>query len=157
MGCYGGGTFDVDLRPGPLELDGAAVRLDFSKTFRGDLESKGAGVMLSYGDPRSGSAGYVAIETVSGRLGDRQGGFALQQFGTMHAGAQTLYYEIVPGSGQAGLENITGTLRLAIDADGPTDTSSSTSFDVRPAKTTLSRSSSNSAGRVTRAVLPGGR
>jgi hypothetical protein len=101
-----------------LELDGAAVRLDFSKTFRGDLESKGAGVMLSYGDPRSGSAGYVAIETVSGRLGDRQGGFALQQFGTMHAGAQTLYYEIVPGSGQAGLENITGTLRLAIHADG---------------------------------------
>jgi hypothetical protein len=112
------GTFDVDLKPGSPELDGAVSRLDFSKTFHGDLQGVGAGVMLSSGDPKSGSAGYVAIETLSGRLGDRQGSFALQQLGMMRAGSQTLHYEIVPGSGQDGLEGITGSFRLTIEDDG---------------------------------------
>lgn len=112
------GTFDVDLTPRSPELDGAVNRFDFTKVFHGDLEGSGAGVMLSCGDPRDGSAGYVAIETVSGRLSNRRGSFALQQFGTMRAGSQTLHYEIVPGSGQDGLERITGTLRLTIQADG---------------------------------------
>ena len=118
MSATARGTFDIDLKPGPPELDGAVNRFDFSKAFHGDLEGVGAGVMLSSGDPQSGSAGYVAIETVSGRLGDRHGSFALQQFGTMRAGSQTLQYEIVPGSGQDGLEGITGSLRLTIEDDG---------------------------------------
>jgi hypothetical protein len=112
------GTFDVDLKPGSPELDGAVNRFDFSKTFHGDLQGVGAGVMLSSGDPQSGSAGYVAIETLSARLGDRQGSFALQQLGMMCAGSQTLHYEIVPGSGQDGLEGISGTFRLTIEDDG---------------------------------------
>ena len=74
--------------------------------------------MLSSGDPQSGSAGYVAIETLSGRLGDRQGSFALQQFGMMRVGSQTLRNEIVPGSGQDGLKGITGSFRLTIEDDG---------------------------------------
>jgi hypothetical protein len=74
--------------------------------------------MLSAGDPQRGTAGYVAIETVSGRIGDRHGSFALQQFGTMRAGSQTLHYEIVPGSGQAGFESLAGSLRLTIEDDG---------------------------------------
>jgi hypothetical protein len=74
--------------------------------------------MLSCGDPQSGSAGYVAIETVRGRLLDREGGFALQQMGRMQAGSQTLHYEVVPGSGDGELQQITGTLRLTVDEDG---------------------------------------
>lgn len=112
------GTVEVQIRPGAPELDGAVGRFDLSKTFTGDLEGTGAGVMLSAGDPRAGTAGYVAIETVRGRLDGREGGFALQQFGTMHAGAQELRYEVVPGSGTGGLAGITGTLRLAVDDDG---------------------------------------
>ncbi len=103
MSATARGTFDLDLKPGPPELDGAVNRFDFSKIFHGDLEGVGAGVMLSCGDPPSGTGGYVAIETVSGRLSDRQGSFALQQFGMMRAGSQTLEYEIIPGSGQGGL------------------------------------------------------
>jgi hypothetical protein len=118
MSTLARGTFDVDLKPGPPELDGAVARFDFSKAFHGELEGVGAGVMLSSGDVQSGSAGYVAIEKVSGRLGDRHGSFALQQFGTMRAGSQTLHYEIVPGSGHDGLEGITGSLRLTIEDDG---------------------------------------
>jgi hypothetical protein len=74
--------------------------------------------MLSAGDPRAGAAGYVAIETVSGRLGDREGGFALQQFGSMSGGARTLHHEVVPGSGTGRLTGVTGTLALDVGEDG---------------------------------------
>ncbi len=47
--------------------------VEFSKTFHDDLEATGTGVMLSCGNPQAGAAGYVAIEAVRGRLGDRRG------------------------------------------------------------------------------------
>jgi Protein of unknown function (DUF3224) len=112
------GTFDVTMQPGVAELDGAVGRFDLAKTFHGDLRGSGTGIMLSAGDPQAGSAGYVAIESVRGRLGEREGGFALQQFGSMHAGSRTLHYEVVPGSGSGRLTGITGTLRLDVDEDG---------------------------------------
>src|SRR5689334_2521677 len=112
------GTFDVDIQPGTAELDGAVGRFELSKTFHGDIQATGTGVMLSAGDPGVGAAGYVAIETVRGRLGEREGSFALQQFGSMHDGSQTLYYEVVPGSGSGQLTGLTGRLHLHIDGDG---------------------------------------
>jgi len=112
------GTFAVTMQPGPAELDGAINRFELSKTFHGDLQGTGAGVMLSAGDPQAGAAGYVAIETVDGNLGGRQGSFALQQFGSLHGGSHTLHYEVVPGSGSGQLEGLTGTLHLNIDEDG---------------------------------------
>jgi len=36
----------------------------------------------------------------------------------MHGGAQTLHYEIVPGSGSGQLDGITGTLHLTVEDDG---------------------------------------
>jgi Protein of unknown function (DUF3224) len=112
------GTFDISLAPGPAELDGTVSRYEFTKTFKGDLEGTSTGIMLSAGDPGRGSAGYVAVETVRGKLGDREGGFVFQQFGTLLGASQTLHYEIVPGSGERGLSGITGGLRLTIDDDG---------------------------------------
>lgn len=112
------GTFDVTMQPGPVELDGAISRFELSKSFHGDLQGTGAGLMLSAGDPQAGAAGYVAMETVDGTLGGRQGGFALQQFGTLDGGSQTLHYEVVPGSGSGQLDGLTGILHLNIDGDG---------------------------------------
>jgi len=112
------GIFDVTMQPGPAELDGAISRFELSKTFHGDLQGTGAGVMLSGGDLQAGAAGYVAIETVDGSLGGRQGSFALQQFGSLHGGSQTLHYEVVPGSGSGQLDGLTGVLHLNIDEDG---------------------------------------
>lgn len=112
------GNFDVSIRPGPAELDGAVSRFELSKTFHGDLNGVGTGIMLSGGDPQAGTAGYVAIETVQGHLEDRQGSFALQQFGLMRSGLQTLHYEVVPGSGDGELAGITGTLLLEVDEGG---------------------------------------
>jgi hypothetical protein len=112
------GTFEIAMSPGTAEAGGSIARLDFTKTWRGDLEGTGSGVLLSCGDPQAGEAGYVAIEAVDGRLGDRDGGFAFQQLGSMHAGSQTLHYEVAPGSGRGALEGITGTLQLTVDDDG---------------------------------------
>lgn len=112
------GTFEIQMTPGPPELDGAVSRFNLSKVFLGDLRGTGAGVMLSCGDPASGAAGYVAIETVLGSMGGRQGGFALQQFGTMQDGSQALHYEVVPGSGTDELKGIAGTFRLTVEDDG---------------------------------------
>lgn len=105
------------MSPAPAELDGAVQRAEFTKTFHGDVAGSASGLMLSAGDPESGTAGYVAIEIVRGTLAERSGTFALQQFGTMLAGEQTQYYEIVPGSGTGELAGITGILRLTIDPD----------------------------------------
>ena len=118
MASTASGTFDVSMRPGPAELDGAVSRFELSKTFHGDLRGTGTGVMLSGGDPQAGAAGYVAIETVQGHLQDRRGSFALQQFGLMRSGSQPLHSEVVPGSGSGELVGITGTFRLDIDGDG---------------------------------------
>jgi hypothetical protein len=112
------GTFEIEMTPGPPEIGGAVGRFEFTKNFHGDLEAAGAGVMLSSGNPQAGAAGYVAIETVDGHLGGRRGTFALQQFGTMQNGGQTLHYEVVPGSGHGELEGISGSLELTIDKDG---------------------------------------
>ena len=112
------GTFDVELMAADPELDTAVARHALRKTYHGDLEGTGAGIMLSAGDPMSGAAGYVAIETVEGALGGRRGGFAMVQLGLMNAGEQSLKYEIVPGSGSGDLAGITGSVELTIDADG---------------------------------------
>lgn len=112
------GTFDIQMTPSSPELAGFVDRFDFTKTSFGHLEAVGAGVMLSSGDPQKGAAGYAAIETVSGRLADQTGECALQQFGTMQGGSQTLHYEVVPGSGRGALGGFAGTSHLTIDEDG---------------------------------------
>jgi hypothetical protein len=112
------GTFDVEITPGPAELGGAVGRFELAKSFHGDLEGTGSGVMLTAGDPQAGSAGYVAIETVHGRLDGQEGSFVLQQFGTMSGGSQMLHYEVVPSSGAGQLAGISGRLLLTIDEDG---------------------------------------
>lgn len=112
------GTFDVELVPAPAELDGAVSRFELRKSFHGTFEGSGTGVMLSCGDPTSGSAGYVAVEVVRGDLHGRTGGFALMQLGMMRSGSQSLHYQVVPGSGDGQLAGITGSLQLSIESDG---------------------------------------
>lgn len=107
------GTFEVSLEA--VEHDQAGIRrMVITKTWQGALVGQGAGTMLAAGDPATGKAGYVAVETVDGVLDGVRGTFAFQQFGTMTAPDQQLRYEIVPGSGTSGLAGITGALDLEI-------------------------------------------
>lgn len=111
------GSFDVQLSPGENVLPGTG-RLDFTKTWAGDIEGEGQGVMLTGGNPEAGAAGYVAIERFDGSVEGRAGTFALQQIGAMIDGAQDLRYNVVPGSGTDALTGITGVVHLTITEDG---------------------------------------
>jgi hypothetical protein len=114
------GTFDVKLGPLPTyNTDATAMvaRLSIDKTFHGGLEATSIGEMLSAGTTVKGSAGYVAIERVSGQLDGREGMFVLQHSGTMTRGAAQLALSVVPDSGTGELVGLTGTMRIII-ADG---------------------------------------
>lgn len=112
------GEFDVQLTPGNSEAEGAIYRFTLTKTWRGDLTGSGRGVMMSGGDPATGNAGYVAIESFEGTLAGRRGGFLLQQFGDLDEGSETLYYQVVSGSGTGELVGLRGRMDLDIDDEG---------------------------------------
>jgi hypothetical protein len=110
------GTFEVKITPLAAynSDDATAGRLSIDKQFHGDLQGTSKGEMLSAGTSVKGSAGYVAIERVTGALGGRSGTFALQHSGTMTRGAPQLVITVVPDSGTADLTGIAGTMAIDI-------------------------------------------
>lgn len=105
------GRFDIDIAPAGALLPGTG-RFDFTKTWTGEINGTSAGVMLSGGDPSTGTAGYVAIELFEGVIDGRTGTILFQQFGSMVDGAEVLRYEVIPGSGTGELATVTGELVL---------------------------------------------
>ena len=94
------GPFDVKLTPQGTATDPTAVgRMSLDKTFHGDLEATSVGEMLAVRTAVAGSAGYVAIERVTGTLAGRTGTFALQHWGMMDKGAPDLKISVIPDSG----------------------------------------------------------
>jgi hypothetical protein len=111
------GTFDVKLTPQASEdkTDDATLgRMTIEKQIHGDLEAASKGQMLTAGTPAKGSAGYVAIERVSGTLHGRTGTFILQHSGTMTRGALQLGITVVPDSGTGQLTGLTGKMDIQI-------------------------------------------
>ena len=116
------GPFDVKLNPQPLAVEddgeGAARgRMSLDKRFHGDLDATSKGEMLTAMSGTQGSAGYVAIEKVTGTLAGRAGTFALQHSATMTRGAPDLRIIVVPDSGTGALAGLVGTMKIVI-ADG---------------------------------------
>ena len=112
------GTFEVKLTPQSTdeEPQGSTLgRLSIDKTFRGDLEGTSKGEMLSAGTRTKGSAGYVAIERVTGALHGRHGSFVLQHTGTMTRGAPELAVRVVPDSGTGELAGLAGSMRIIVE------------------------------------------
>jgi len=111
------GAFEVKNAPlAPDEaLTGTAIgRFGLDKQFHGDLEAISKGEMLGAGDPAKGTAGYVAMEQVTGTLNGHPGSFALQHLGTMDQGKMTLNVNVVPGSGTGELSGISGAMTITI-------------------------------------------
>ncbi|RRR77235.1 MAG: DUF3224 domain-containing protein [Candidatus Viridilinea halotolerans] len=120
MTLHARGTFTVQLTPQPLAdpaADPLLGRLAIAKQFQGDLVGTSQGEMLSARTDVEGSAGYVAIERVTGTLHGRQGSFVFQHSGTMTRSAQQLVISVVPDSGTDDLAGLAGTMTLQI-ADG---------------------------------------
>ena len=107
------GSFDVTMMPGQAG-ERSYGRMTMSKQYHGALEATAVGEMLSGGDPKSGTAGYVAIETVTGTLDGKSGTFQLMQWATMEDGKRELRVGVVPGSGTGALTGISGTMTIEV-------------------------------------------
>jgi Protein of unknown function (DUF3224) len=120
MMSHASGSFDVNLsplEPYNTEEGGKLARLSIDKQFHGDLEATSKGEMLSAGTDIKGSAGYVAIERVTGTLNGHSGSFVLQHSATMTRGEPYLNIVVVPDSGTSELKGLTGKMAIII-ADG---------------------------------------
>lgn len=117
MPTQAAGTFDVKLTPLPPD-DGAGGpalgRMTIDKQFHGDLEATSKGQMLAAMTAVKESAGYVALEVVSGSLRGRSGTFVLQHSGTMNRGEPQLTITVVPDSGTGQLVGLAGKMAIKI-------------------------------------------
>lgn len=111
------GTFEVKLAPQGKPEDAPLGRMSIDKQFHGDLEATSKGEMLTAMTDVEGSAGYVAVERVSGTLHGRSGTFVLQHSGTMTRGTPQLTITVVPDSGTGQLAGLAGKMAINI-ADG---------------------------------------
>jgi hypothetical protein len=117
--AHAAGTFEVKLtpqKPDNKEAESANLgRMSIDKQFHGDLEGTSQGEMLSAMTDVKGSAGYVAIERVTGTLQGRSGTFVLQHNGTMTRGEPQLSVTVVPDSGTGDLAGLAGKVTIRID------------------------------------------
>jgi hypothetical protein len=117
MASRASGTFEVKLNSQPpVENvgDPTVGRLAIDKRFHGDLEATSKGEMLAAGTDVKGSAGYVAIERVTGALQGRTGSFALLHRGVMTRGEADLSIIVVPDSGTGELIGLAGTFAINV-------------------------------------------
>jgi uncharacterized protein DUF3224 len=104
-----------------LEADGGSKVTQASVTmaFAGDLQGEGTVEwLMGYGD--DGTASFVGLERIVGRIGDRSGSFVLQHTGTFDGAVARAKLSVVPGSGTGGLAGIEGEGRLeaGLGSDG---------------------------------------
>jgi len=113
---HASGTFDVKVNPQANDSGGdpAVGRMTLDKQFHGDLEGTSKGQMLAVGTEVKGSAGYVAMERVKGKLHGQSGTFALQHSGTMNRGEPQLNITVVPDSGTGELKGLAGKMTINI-------------------------------------------
>lgn len=113
------GEFQVKMQPMDAYAKGSdginIGRMSIDKTFSGDLAATSQGEMLSAMTTVKGSAGYVAIEQVSGSLSGKQGSFVLQHFGTMNQGKDRLVLEVISDSGSGELKGLSGKMLIKIE------------------------------------------
>ncbi len=105
------GSFSVSLVP--QDGGGSAIgRFVIEKQFYGTLAASSRGEMLAFRTSTEGSAGYVAMELVTGTVAGRRGTFVLQHSGTMNRGAAGLGVTVVPDSGTDQLAGLMGSMRI---------------------------------------------
>ena len=118
MTSHASGSFNVKLTPQKAdnpETESAKLgRMAIDKQYHGDLEAASKGEMLSAMTDVKGSAGYVALERVTGTLGGRSGSFVLQHSGTMKRGEAQLSVTVVPDSATGELAGLAGNLSIQI-------------------------------------------
>jgi hypothetical protein len=110
------GSFDVKIAPQDDKLSDGISRMLLDKQYHGDLEGTSKGQMLAVGSAKS-SGVYVAIETFTGTLQGKTGGFSLHHTGIMTKSGPTLNINVVPDSGTGQLAGISGKMNIIIAPD----------------------------------------
>ena len=83
------------------------TRASVTKTFTGDIEGEGqVEYLMAYRS--DGSATFVGLERVTGRIGGKAGTFVLQRTGTFENGQAKESYSVVPGSATGELQGLRG-------------------------------------------------
>ena len=112
------GTFEIKAEPQPPYHQEAGIslgRMVFRKDFSGDLIGESTVEVLTARTPVEGSAAYVGIERIVGKLSDLSGSFVVAHLGLMNAGAQRQEIPIVPDSGTDELKGISGRFEIQIE------------------------------------------
>lgn len=122
MAYHAKGSFEPTNTPQPPEdkAEGSTLaRMSGVKKWHGDLEGSSVGQLLSATTDVKGSAGYVAIERVTGKLNGRRGSFVLQHMGILDRGAPHLTVVTVPDSGTGELAGLViSNFQIKIEPDG---------------------------------------
>ena len=97
------------------EIAGASklTRASVTKVYTGDIEAEGqVEYLMAYGN--DGSASFVGIERVSGRVGDKHGSFVFQHVGTFKDGVATSKWSVVQSAGTEELKSLRGEVDSAL-------------------------------------------
>lgn len=108
------GDFRVKLTP-VTEPASPLGRMLIDKHFEGPLTGHSEGFMIAFMTEVKGSAGYVAMEKVTGSLDGRAGSFVLQHSSTMERGAPHQSVTVVPDSGTGALMGLKGSMTIRIE------------------------------------------
>ncbi len=83
------------------------TRAGVTKTFTGDIEGEGqVEYLMMYRS--DGSATFVGLERVVGRIAGKAGSFVLQRIGMFEGGLAKESYSVIPGSGTGELMGLRG-------------------------------------------------
>jgi hypothetical protein len=83
------------------------TRASVTKTYTGDIEGEGqVEYLMMYRS--DGSATFVGIERVVGRIGGKTGTFVLQRTGIFENGQAKESYSVIPGSATGDLQGLLG-------------------------------------------------
>jgi hypothetical protein len=120
MSHHATGSFEPGVKPLPADFPAAPTlgRMTLNKTLHGGIEGTSTGQMLTAMTETKSSAGYVAVEVVTGKVDGHTGTFSLIHIGLMDKGKPTLTVTVVPDSGTGELTGLTGTFTITIAPDG---------------------------------------
>ncbi len=89
------------------------TRASVTKTFTGEIEGEGqVEYLMMYRS--DGSATFVGLERVSGRIGAKSGSFVLQRLGVFEDGQAQESYSVIPGSATGQLRGLRGEGRTTV-------------------------------------------
>jgi hypothetical protein len=100
------------------DRDGTVLgRIRIARTFEGHLEGESSAELLT-ARTEAGSATYLALDRIAGRLGGRSGSFVLAHHGMITASGADNAASVVPDSGTGELVGLRGRGSISVADDG---------------------------------------